>query len=190
VANVPPWRGIEVTRAAFRGVDRLHFGDEDLPLFDSVTMERTAASGTELDFYFRDVFGSVKSQYGDETKVWRGPYKLMADVKWPEKAPEATEQGGKATWEAKVWVPRANYDKLRLQAPKVGDIVRVWRMPYYQSFGQSDLTTENAPARGGYFFTVDKVSDKGHIADTGTFVGFELTVKRDSEFTPERIIAP
>lgn len=190
MAQVPPWRGIDVKAPPFRGVDRLHFADEDLALFDSVTMERTAVSGTEMDFYFRDVLGSVKSQYGDESKVWRGPYKLMADVKWPEKAPEATEQGGKATWEAKVWVPRRSYDNLRLQAPKVGDVVRVWRLPYYQSYGQSDLTTTTAQASAGYFFTVDKVADKGHIADTGNFIGFELTVKRDSDFTPERIIDP
>jgi len=190
MAAVPRWTGLDVRGEPFVGVDSLHFGDQELALMDSITVERTKASGTTLEFYYRDLLSSLKSQYGDETKVWRGPYVMAADVKWPEKTPEATEQGGKATWEATAWIPRKLYDDLRLQGPKVGDVVRVWKMPYYRAYGQSDLTSETAQAQAGYYFTVDKVADKGHVFDTGTFMGFELTIKRDSEFTPERILSP
>jgi len=50
MAAVPRWTGLDVRGEPFVGVDSLHFGDQELALMDSITVERTKASGTTLEF--------------------------------------------------------------------------------------------------------------------------------------------
>ena len=62
----------------------------------------------------------------------------------------------------------------------------MWKIPFY-----AELGTDNANVpRAGFYFDVETAHSDGIAAMAPIFVGFECTLKRRSEFTPERRVLP
>lgn len=161
-----------------------HQGDQELPLFDAWAVEESRTSGTGIFYYSLDVEASQSSPLYDEStrRAYRGPYKVMGVVEWPKSNPVVEDAGMVVKWNPRVWVPRAEFERARCPVPMEGDVLRAWRTPFFDFWS----LTGDEPQLGGYFFTVVVCNDEGHLYDAAGFVGFELTVSRSTDFTPER----
>jgi hypothetical protein len=151
-------------------------------LFDLYATQSVKIAGTPMEFFSLDMRQTKANLiYGEaRDKVWVGPYKLSGFVDWPKFDPEMKEEGLKFSAEAKSWISRQEFDDLKIY-PKAGDVIRFWNVPYFNERSEAQ----------GYFFNLTTVNDQGHLFDNPDFVGFALTIKRNTEFTPERrVIAP
>lgn len=154
----------------------------EIPLFDSVAEEVTAVGGTEVDVYQRDEKRSSRDSLYDEVveDAWKGPYRISAWVQYPEGAPEANQAGFKEVWPSVIWVARSALEGAGARLPKIGDVFAFWKVPFFK-----EIAKTKDPKRG-FYFNVTKVDQDGHLNDSSEFVGFRLTVKRDTTFAPER----
>jgi hypothetical protein len=157
-------------------------------LFDTWAQEQVRKSGTPIEYFLFDKKASkVDPLYGEVTdKMWRGPYNIVGQLDWPAPKPEMREEGYRTTHVATAWIARPEFEDIKLTYPRRGDIVRVWKLPYFDNEGSNE---ENVPVHG-YFFNVVDVNDDGHMLDNPDFTGFKLELRRYSEFTPERRIFP
>jgi hypothetical protein len=158
-------------------------------LFDTYATEHSATiSGTEILYFVRDMERSKRDPLYDEPVhiVWIGPYKLKGSFDKPEPIRETIEQGQRAEWDAIITFPRSIVEAAGMRVPLVGDVVQVWDIPFFNEEG-----VDHAPVPGRKFaFDVENVDSDGHVNNEAAFVNFRLTVKRRTEFTPERRIAP
>lgn len=95
-------------------------------------------------------------------------------------------EGGRTTFGAEVWIARKSIEDIRAPQPNESDVLRIWNTPFF-----NEWAVDNAPSgqpNTGYFFDIIDVDDDGHLFDSPTFVGFKLSIKRRTEFTPERRI--
>lgn len=155
----------------------------ELFMHDLYAKEPIDAGGTDCDLFVRDLKKSkVDALYGEPAEtVWDGPYKVRAQVEWPEFTPEVTEAGLRAIWPSGVWIPRKTVEEAGARAPREGDIVRFWKLPFFDHRAGNDQPDTGA----GFFFDVIKVSDDGHLHDDAAFVGFRCDLKRRSDAPPE-----
>lgn len=158
-------------------------GDESF-LFDMWAQEHTHISGVEIEFWSFDEKKSKRDALYDEPikRGWKGPFKLKGYIEWPDSTPEARVEGLRTTWSASAWITRKDFEDAEAPPPSEGDVIRVWNIPFFQSFGVDD---EEVPGRG-YFFDILNVNDDGHLWDQANFVGYSFTFARRTEFTPER----
>lgn len=161
-----------------------HQGDQELRLFDAWAVEESQTSGTVLFYYSLDVGASQGSALYDEStrRVYRGPFKVSGYVEWPKSNPVVQDAGMVVKWNTRMWIPRAEIERARCPLPLEGDVVRAWQNPFFDLWS----LTGDEPQIGGYFFTVVVCNEEGHLYDQPGFVGFELTVSRSTDFTPER----
>lgn len=157
-------------------------------LFDSYAQEHVKFASTPIDFYSQDVDGSARDPLYDEPieRLWHGPFKLHGYVEFPNLAAEAREEGLKKDWDGIIWISRLEFEESRAPYPKEGDAVRYWKIPFFDA----DATLHEQVPGGGWYYDVVLTDDDGHLFDNPQFVGFKLTVKRATEFTPERRISP
>ncbi len=85
-------------------------------------------------------------------------------------------------WNTRAWIPRKVFEDAHCPAPLEGDVLRVWRTPFFNDWSVSG----DEPQQGGYYFTVVVVNDEGHLYDQPGFVGFEFSISRNTDFTAER----
>lgn len=158
--------------------------DTELALYDSIAAEQVRCSGTVGDYYSLNVQKSTVNPTYDESirRVFDGPFRLAMFVEWPKSNPEVREEGMRVKWECRGWIPRVEFENARAPVPLEGDMVRIWRTPFFDSWSVSG----DEPQGGGYYFNVVKCNDEGHLYDSPGFVGFEVTLQRSTDFTPER----
>lgn len=163
----------------------LAFADAELLLHDSLAREQVRNfGGTRIHYYSLNVQRSqVHVLYGESVqRHYEGPFELAGYIEWPKSNPEVREEGLKIEWETRVWIPRAEVEAARCPPLVEGDVLGVWRTPFFDQWAVSGEEAQN----GGYYFTVTVSNEEGHLADSPGFVGFELTVRRNTVFTPER----
>ncbi len=156
--------------------------------FDSVANEHVRFAGTEIEFYSLDHSATnADPLYGETVEaVWKGPFRLIGHMEWPDGLPEMREEGLRTTYVVGCWVPRAEFENAHAPIPKEGDVIRVWRIPFF-----NDAAANNEVIPGAqYAFTVADVDDDGHLFDNPDFVGFRMDLRRNSEFAPERRVTP
>jgi hypothetical protein len=158
--------------------------DVEMPLYDSLAAEQVRSSGTRLHYFSLNVEASTTNPVYDEStsRAYAGPYEMQGYIEWPKSNPEVRQEGLIVSWQTRVWVPRVNVERARCPLPLEGDIVQAWRTPFFDQW--SVVGDEQQPK--GYYFVVITVNDEGHLYDDAGFVGFELTVQRATDFTPER----
>lgn len=156
----------------------------EIDMWDHFAQEPIQAAGTEGELFQRDLKGSkIDPLYSEPTtNSFIGPYKLMVHVEWPEYTPDVTEAGMRALWPSGLWVPRKNIEQVKARAPVEGDIVRFWKLPYFDQRADRNQGTKGA----GFYFEIVKVNDDGHMIDNAAFVGFRCDLKRRSSFAPEQ----
>lgn len=152
-------------------------------LYDLVAQEIIGACGTECDVYQRSRTKSkVDPLYGEPiSNFFDGPYTLLGHIEWPEGVPEVSEEGERLLWPSGLWVPRKSLEDIGAKAMNEGDIVRFWKLPYFDN----EATNGVPSPTGGFFFDVIKVNDDGHLHDSAAFVGFRCDLKRRSNSPPE-----
>jgi hypothetical protein len=160
---------------------------QDKWLYDHVAAEVTNISGTSVDmFQFDPGTSTWDPVYGEPLqRQYAGPLTFKATVEWPEGTPEALEEGSDIIWPGGLWIPRATIEQANARAPRRGDIVRFWSIPFFESFGVDNVP--NVP-NSGYFFILIKVNDDGHVFDAADFSAFRCDLKRTTKFSPERLI--
>jgi hypothetical protein len=157
-------------------------------LFACWAAEHIKASGTEIDYWWQDLNKAILDPLYNEPdkRVWTGPVRLMAYVKWPEQQYEVTEQGSHAIFPSEAWLPRLLVEASEMTGfPKEGDVLQFWNIPFFEQYGLDGDLLWDIP-NAGYFFDIINVNDDAHFLDRAEFAGFKLTLKRRTEFTPER----
>jgi len=157
-------------------------------LFDSIAQEHVNILGTDIDFWTHEVSKGTRDPLYDEPigRVYVGPFRVKGYVSWPDSVPEARQEGGRTSFGAEVWIARKSIEDIRAPQPNESDVLRIWNTPFF-----NEWAVDNAPSgqpNTGYFFDIIDVDDDGHLFDSPTFVGFKLSIKRRTEFTPERRI--
>lgn len=159
--------------------------DAELRLYDSLATEQVRQDGSLAHYYSLQVGKSKISPLYRETveRVFDGPFALSVYIEWPKNEPVVKEDGLTTTWNTRLWVPRAEIERVRCPTPTEGDVLQVWRTPFFFDWSERGLDE-----KGGYYFEVTSLQDDGHLFDQPGFVGFELSVARRTQFTPERRI--
>lgn len=155
-------------------------------LFDMVAEEATAIPGTFIEYFALDKAESVKDPlYSEaEERSFRGPFKLKAHVTYPEGGLLAQADGLIERWDCTAWIARKSFEDAKCPVPHPGDVIRIWNTPF---FNKEAVREEEVPD-AGFFFNVQAVHNDGHLFDTPEFVGFKITLRRRTDFTPERRI--
>lgn len=175
-----------VVPATLSGCD-FNLCDAEQSIFDCWAAEHTGIAGVNIEYFHFNLDASTRDPLYDEAieRVFDGSYNFKAFVEYPEAEPEATEQGFHVKWDATIWIPRANIESVGAPTPAEGDVIRVWNTPFYNKYGVAEQDIPGA----GYFFSLTKVDEDGHLFDQAGFVGFKCTMKRNTEYTPERRMA-
>ena len=160
--------------------------DSEVDLFDCINQDLIDLAGVEINYYALDAASSKNRQrvdplYGESAeRIFDGPHRVGALVKYPQYQPLADETGFGREWDAMATISRASLDEKNLPYPSETDIIEMWRTPYHDRWSMGK----------GMFFDVIKAEHDGHINDSPTFTQFKLTLKRRSQFGAERRITP
>lgn len=167
----------------------LKFDAAEGPMFDSVANEHLGIIGTDIEYFSLDVKGSVKDPLYNEakTRAYKGPFKVKGFIEYPENAPEIREEGIRAVWNAQAWIPRRALEEAGCPVPNEGDVLRIWKTPFYDQGWAGGNDTHAIPG-AMYAFDCVNINDDGHLFDNPNFVGYKIELRRRSEFTPERRI--
>ncbi len=155
-------------------------------LMSSIAQEQVGIMGTDVDFFHHAILKATRDALYDEpiTRVFEGPFRVKGYVTWPDTQPEASQEGFRTVTGAELWIARKELEDKRCPVPSETDVVRIWNTPFFNDWAVDGEDTENP----GYFFDVLNVNDDGHLFDSASFVGFRMTLKRRTDFTPERRI--
>ncbi len=165
--------------------------DSEKEFFDCINAEYNELFGCEVNYYayntaqLGDKVARVRTKvdplYGEATeRVIAGPFRIWAQVKWPEYTPVSDEGGFGREFDGQLTISRSHLDEKNLPYPSEGDIIEMWRTPYHDD-----------QAKGkGLFFDADKVWNDGHVNDTATFTQFKMNLKRRTKFGAERRLTP
>lgn len=184
---------ILVPYPTLRKVEPYPFPQLNLPecehdLFDSIAQEHSQIAGTSIDLYLHNLEKSKRDPLYDEPvqRVFDGPFRIKGHVTFPDSAPEARMEGFHTTFSAEAWIARKELEDAGIkQVPGEGDVMSFWRTPFFDA---GSVDNDPTVPFSGYFFDVVDVDEDGHLFDSPSFVGFKFTLKRRTEFTPERRI--
>lgn len=161
---------------------------ENEDLFACWNQEHTEALGTPLDYWRQDLVNTKRDPlYNEpEQRIWAGPFRFKAFVEWPAQTYEAREEGARVLWEGGVYIPRLSIEESNMPGwPTEGDVIRFWQLPFFDHYGLGADSDQNIPG-AGFYFDVIGVDEDGHALDNPVFTRFKLSIKRRTEFTPER----
>lgn len=166
---------------------KLGMPDCEHDLFNSIAQEHSGIAGTEIDFFSHNIGKATRDPLYDEPlkRVYEGPFRVKGYIAWPDTTPEVRMEGWRTVVNAEAWIARKEIEDQHCPVPSETDVLRIWKIPFFDK--EWSVDSDNVP-NSGYFFDVLNVNDDGHLFDSAQFVGFRLTLKRRSEFTPERRI--
>lgn len=160
----------------------------ELYLRDLYAQEPVNISGTVCELFTRNIADSIIDPlYGEPSETaWDGPYRLFASVEWPEATPEVVDEGLRQLWPSGVWIPRKTIEDVQARAPREGDILRFWELPFFDEMAGRRQPGSNA----AFYFDIIQVNDDGHSHDDSAFVAFRCDLKRRSDAPPELSFHP
>lgn len=158
-------------------------GSDELEIFDSVTSEQNRIGGTEIELYQYDLKKSVRDPvYGEPSyEAWKKPVRLKAWFQYPDIEEQATSDGSMSTWPSIFWVGRKDLEDVHAEIPGIGEIIKVWNIPYFILEKSSTDDPERA-----FYFAIKSVAEDSHMFDNAQFTAYRLTVERRTTFAPER----
>lgn len=154
-------------------------------LFDCITNEHVGISGTDFEYYSQNYEKStVDPLYNEPVKrSFDGPYKIKGYLSFPDHSPTPGMEGYSSSFDATAWFPRSEVERANMPAPSESDIIRVWNTPFFNTTFAVDGF--DIPGSGLYFSITD-VQEDGVLFDNPYFVGFNCTLRRITQQTPER----
>ena len=66
--------------------------------------------------------------------MYDGPFELQGFIEWPKSNPDVRESGLVVKWQVRAWIPRAEFESARAPLPLEGDVLRVWRTPFFDQY--------------------------------------------------------
>lgn len=177
----------------------LGLNDSERGLFDSIVTEQTNIAGTEVLYYqlsldtqANNINGeqySIRDPLYDEPvkRVYVGPYKIKIYMSYPDVGPQVGVEGFNLTADAMAYIPRATLEAAGMSYPAESDILGAWLdYPYWSpNTAAAGFQVPNAV----FYFAVTDVKEEGQLFDTGSFVGFALTLRRTTQQAPENKIS-
>ena len=161
---------------------------DELPLHDSVASDSVKISGTTIFYYSLDVYGSsYDALYGEPNdRKFNGPFKIQGYVAWPRNQKVVTEFGSMDVFDSNAYLVRKDVEDAKMPLPSSGDVLGFWNIFFFdKQWGIDGILDQNAM----FFFDVLNVNTDGHLYDSPYFVGFKLTIKRKTNFSPERRVS-
>lgn len=161
----------------------LHLGSCEDDLAKELAAEEIAQSSTPILYFRQDRLGTTWDPVYNEPRklAFRPGLVLPGRVQKPEKQVDAGERGQKTRWDAVLWLAVATWPNLQ-DPPREGDVVGFWDVPYFR---KTAVANETIPA-ANHYYDVIRVDTDGHVNMTATFVAWEITLVRRTEFAPER----
>ena len=163
--------------------------DSERALFDSLAGEHVNIIGTTFDYYNINLDQSIRDPLYDEpvARKYNGPYRVRGYLSYPEHGPTMDDQGYSSQFDASCYITRQEFERAGLVGgPSESDILRAWKEETYWDKNTS-VDGFNVPG-AGLFFSIIDVREDGVLFDTPAFVGFTLTLRRNTKLTPERKI--
>ena len=156
----------------------------ELFMHDLIAQEHLGAVGVEVELYLLNRKNSVVDPlYGEaESYAFDGPVKLTGFLQYPAASPEARKEGYRETRAGDVWIARAELEAAGCRGPRENDVIGLWNIPYFNNVA---VTNKGSSIRR-FFFNVTNVDEDGFPSDRPEFLGFQLTLARNTEFVPER----
>jgi hypothetical protein len=172
--------------------------DSERALFDCVVSEQTNIAGTEILYYQLSLDTQMNNANGEPVsirdplydepvkRVYLGPYRIKAYMSYPEIGPQLGVEGFNSTADATAFIPRATLEAAGMPYPSESDILGAWNnYPYWNSsVASAGFKVPNAM----FYFAVTDVREEGQLFDTGSFMGFTLTLRRTTQQAPENKI--
>jgi len=171
----------------FKRTADLTLNEEEGRYFSDIAQEHVNIAGTYIDYYHLDIAKSIKDPLYDEAseREFIGPYRMKAYVSYPEQQPTVEAQGTILNWDCIAWISRRDIEEKKAPPPAPGDVIRIWKIPFFQDAASFDETIPGA----AFYFNVLNSNTDGHLFDTSTFVGFRVTLRRRTDMAPERRIS-
>lgn len=121
--------------------------------------------------------------YGEYINIkYLTPIKIKGIFKYPLDAYLSRAEGVQKTFTTSCSVTRKAFEDYGIPYPTEGDVIEVWLTDFWINKGNLD---RQSPGES-FAFLVKKSSPKGMIGASPSFTGFDLTVTRYTEYTPER----
>jgi hypothetical protein len=160
-------------------------GASEQALFDCITSEHVNITGTTITYWPQDQSRSIVDPVYNEPvkRAWAGPYTLKGMFAYPNKSTGVAQEGLSSQVDTTLWIPRVEVERVGMKAPSESDVLQVWNTPYWNI--EFAVDGYNVPG-AGLFFAVTDVREDGVLFDNPVFVGFELTLRRNTQQTPER----
>lgn len=168
--------GVDELRRVFPSLCGDVCGDER-KLWDSIAAEPARLAGVTMVLLSlrraanRHPLYKEPSEGGDWT--YNGPWELPATLEFLRSdnvTIEATEVGKRTSSEARLWIARAEFEKVEAPLVKEGDVIEFWGEP---PFG---------PVRSQTSWDVVKATADGEIWSTEGFVMMRIDVRRKGKY--------
>lgn len=125
----------------------------------------------------------VDPLYGEFIEIkYLTPIKIKGIFKYPLDAYIPRPEGVQKIFTTNCFVTRKSFEDYGVSYPTEGDVIEVWFTDFWINEGNLD---RQSPGES-FAFLVRKSSPKGMVGASPSFTGFDLTVTRYTEFTPER----
>lgn len=168
--------------------------DAERGLFDCVINEHVGIIGTQLQYFQNLQEGVVDPLYNEPAKrKYNGPFLVMGFLSYPDHAPNVGMEGFRSYIDSTAYITRAAFEKAGVNwGPSESDIIRAWPVPYWNQSSVDGFAMTGGPnlngliPGAGLYFSITDVREEGVLFDTPSFVGFQLTLRRITEQTPER----
>ena len=159
---------------------------KDTELHDCWAKEYADVNGTPIEWFVLDMQKSPRDDIYDEVlHRYAGPFKFKGVIEKPTRSAIPDETGISAFFDTKVWIARKCVEDECMGVPKIGDIVQLWDLPFYADW--ASLNSKGV-RNAAYAFDVVDVQEDGHPFDGPFFVGFDVSLQRNTKFSPERKI--
>lgn len=161
-------------------------GESEKALFDAISQEHVSIVGTEVLYWIQNQKKSIVDPLYNEPvkRGFDGPFLIKGFFTYPDKSPQAGLEGWSSTFDASLFIPRSEAERVGMPAPPgESDICRVWNTAYWNE--QFAVDGFPIPDAGLYFSVIDAKED-GVVFDTAHFIGFQCTLRRSTQQTPER----
>lgn len=170
--------------------------DAERSLFECITSEHVGIIGTKLEYFQNLQEGIIDPLYNEPAKrKYNGPFILQGYFSYPDHSPNPGMEGYRSTIDATAYIPRTAFEAVRVNwGPTESDIIRAWPTAFWNQAAVDGFNLTGGPnlngliPGAGLYFSIVDVREESVLFDTASFLGFQLTLRRVTEQTPERKI--
>lgn len=146
--------------------------DREIGIFDHIASEPARITGLRIALYTQRTAGHFDPVLGEHHyQKYVGPYEFMGSaIDYNEDVLPDGDEGTSKEYSATVWLARKELEDAKAPEPTEGDVIGLYpeRLPH------------------PLWFDIVKSERRGYLPGSESFASIELTVRRRTEFVPER----